>query len=168
MSLDARIALLEQKQAHLQSRNEIWHTISRYARGIDEQRQDDLEAIFTDDVVSQTHPWSQRLLEGKELVLKAFRNYRQAFQYPRRFITNEQIHVADDTTASAYAAWFVVHAHEGQSYYGWGTYDWDFRCENNLWKISKMIITVDCMTTLERGWGTEKNRVLPFPPRPRS
>jgi 3-phenylpropionate/cinnamic acid dioxygenase small subunit len=168
MALDARLTALEKQYSRLQARHDIWHTITRYARGIDEQRQDDLEEIFTDDVVSQTHPWTQRLLVGKPLVLKAFRNYQRAFQHPRRFITNEQIQVNDDSTATGYANWFVVQSREGQSYYGWGCYDWEFRHEDGLWKISKMIITVECMTTLERGWGMLEERIVSFPSRSRS
>ncbi len=160
MTIEARLAMLEHRQ-------EIWHTITRYTRGIDEQRPEELEAIFTEDVVSQTHPWSRRL-EGKALVVKAFRNYQRAFQHPRRFITNEQIEVQNESTATGYATWFVVQAREGQSYYGWGTYDWDFRREDGLWKISKMIITVECMTTLDRGWGMLEERVASFPSRPTS
>lgn len=164
MTLDARLAALEQQQARLQARHDIWHTISRYARGLDEKRDDDLEAVFTDDVVYQNYPWSRdRPLEGKELILKILRNYQRTFDYPRRFITNEQIHVLDDDTATGYAAWFVVQSRDGQSYCGWGTYDWEFRREPDLWKISKMVITLDCMTTLERGWGMIEDRIVSLP-----
>jgi hypothetical protein len=62
----------------------------------------------------------------------------------------------------------VVQSREEQSYCGWGSYAWEFRCEDGLWKISRMVITLDCMTTLERGWGMLANRVLPFPPRERA
>ena len=105
MTLEARLAALEQQQALIQAREDIWQTIARYARGIDEQRDADLAGIFTDDVVLQTEPWTQRPLVGKALALKAapppyryrwwlrplvgkalalkaFRNYRWAFQHP--------------------------------------------------------------------------------------
>jgi hypothetical protein len=103
---------------------------------------------------------------GKPLVLKAWRNYQNAFQQPRRFMTNEQLQVNDDGTATGYARWFVVHTREGRSYCGWGCYGWAFRYEGSLWKIRKIIIPVDCMTTLEGGWGMLEARVRPFPPRP--
>jgi 3-phenylpropionate/cinnamic acid dioxygenase small subunit len=167
MSLEARLAALEQRQALIQARQDIWHTIARYARGIDEQRDADLNEIFTDDVVLETQPWTQRPLQGKALALKAFRNYRWAFQHPRRFITNHQISVHDDGMATGYANWFVVQSREEQSYCGWGSYDWEFRYEAGLWKISRMLITLDCMTTLERGWGMLAERIVPFPPRSR-
>jgi 3-phenylpropionate/cinnamic acid dioxygenase small subunit len=164
MTLDMRLAALERQQARLQAQHDIWHTITRYARGIDEQRHDDLEEVFTDDVVYQNYPWAnQRPLVGKPLVLKAFRNYQHTFEHPRRFITNEQIHVHDDGTATVYANWFVVQSREGQSYCGWGYYDWEFRHEDGIWKISKMLIALDCMTTLERGWGMIEDRVMPLP-----
>lgn len=31
-----------------------------------------------------------------------------------------------------------------------------------------MLITLDCMTTLERGWGMLADRIVPFPPRERT
>ena len=80
MSLEARLAALEQQQALIQARQDIWQTIARYARSIDEQCDADLAEIFTDDVVLQTEPWTQRPLVGKALARKAFRNYRWAFQ----------------------------------------------------------------------------------------
>jgi 3-phenylpropionate/cinnamic acid dioxygenase small subunit len=164
MTLEARLAALEKQQALLQARYDIWHTITRYARGLDDQRDEDLEEVFTDDVVYLNYPWaSQRPLEGKSILLKAFRNYKQTFAHPRRFITNEQIHVNDNGTATSYANWFVVQSRDGQSYYGWGCYDWEFRHEAGVWKISKMIITLECMTTLERGWGMLEDRILSLP-----
>jgi hypothetical protein len=56
-----------------------------------------------------------------------------------------------------------VQSRDGQSYCGWGSYDLAFRRQDGLWKISKMIITLDCMTTLERGWGMLEDRILSLP-----
>jgi ketosteroid isomerase-like protein len=168
MDLEVRLATLERQQALLQARHDIAQTIARYARGFNEQRDEELAEIFTEDVVLQTQPWTQRPLVGKALALKAFRNYCRAFQHPRRFITNQQLSINTNDTASGYANWFVVQSREDQSYCGWGSYEWDFRYEDGLWKISRMFITLDCMTTLERGWGMLVDRILPFPPRERS
>jgi 3-phenylpropionate/cinnamic acid dioxygenase small subunit len=168
MNLATRLATLERQQARIQAQQDIWQTIARYARGIDEQRGDDLAEILTEDVMLQTQPWTQRPLVGKALALKALRNYRQAFQCPRHFITNHQLAINDDGTATGYANWFVVQSREEQSYCGWGSYEWDFRYEEGLWKMSRLLIILDCMTTLERGWGMLAERVLPFPPRERT
>jgi len=165
MNFATRLAALEQQQRLIQAHQDLWQTIARYARGIDEQREDDLAAILTDDVVLQTRPWTQGPLVGKALALKALRNYRRAFQGPRHFITNHQLAINDDGTASASATWLVVQSREEQSYCGWGSYEWEFRCEGGVWKISHMLVTLDCMTTLERGWGMVAERILPFPPR---
>jgi len=165
MDLETRLAALERQQSLIQARQDLWQTIARYARGIDEQREDDLAEILTDDVVLQTQPWTQGLLVGKALALKALRNYRRAFQCPRHFITNHQLTINDDGTATGYATWLVVQSREEQSYCGWGSYEWEFHCESGLWKISRMLVTLDCMTTLERGGGMAAERLLPFPPR---
>src|SRR5215471_10711370 len=166
MQLEQRLATVERQQSLLQDHNDIWQTIARYARGIDEQRHDDLAEILTDDVVLQTQPWTQRPLVGKAIALKAFRNYYRAFHCPRHFITNHHVAIGDGT-ATGYANWFVVQAREAQSYCGWGSYEWEFRCEDGQWKISRMLIALDCMTTLERGWGMLVDRIVPFPPRER-
>ena len=168
MTLETRLAALEQQQAYIQARQDLWQTIACYARGIDEQREEELTAILTDDVVLQTQPWTQNPLIGKALALKALRNYRRAFQSPRHFITNHQFAITDEGTATGYANWLVVQSREEQSYCGWGSYEWEFRREGGLWKINHMLVTLDCMTTLERGWGMVAERILPFPPRPRT
>ena len=167
MVLERRLAALERQQALIQAQQDIWHTMARYARSIDEQRDWELAELLTDDVVLQTQPWTQGPLVGKALALKAFGNYRRAFQHPRHFITNHQLSLGDDGTATGYANWFVVQAREEQSYCGWGSYEWEFRQAAGLWKISRMLIALDCMTTLERGWGMLADRVVPFPPRER-
>ena len=73
MDSEGRLATLERQQALFQARHDLWQTITRYARGIDEQRDKELAEIFTDDVVLQTQPWTQRPLVGKVLARKAFR-----------------------------------------------------------------------------------------------
>ena len=165
-ALEQQYALLQKQHALLQARNDIWHVMTCYARGLDDQRQEDLDAIFTDDVEFVAFPWIQHAVVGKDAALEAFRNYQRTFHHPRRFITNEQIQVNDDGTATGYATAFVVQAHDGQSYCGWGYYEWEFRYVDGMWKIRKMATGIDCMTTLERGWGMTEERVLPLPPRP--
>ena len=165
MDFETRLAALELQQTLIQARQDLGQTIARYASNLDEQCDDDLAELFTDDVVLQSQPWTQRPLVGKLLALKALRNYRRAFQCPRHFITYQQFAINDAGTASGYAAWLVVQTREEQSYCGWGSYEWDFRYEDGQWKISRMLIVLDCMTTLERGWGMLAERILPFPSR---
>ena len=65
MHFATRLATLERQQARIQARHDIWHTIARYAHGIDEQRDDDPAQILMDDVVLQTQPWTQRPWWGR-------------------------------------------------------------------------------------------------------
>ena len=70
MDFETRLAALERQQTLLQARQDLWQTIARYARSIDEQCDDDLAELLTDDVVLQTQPWTQRPLVGKALASK--------------------------------------------------------------------------------------------------
>ncbi len=164
MSLEEQVAALQHQVEELQAREAIRHTMAQYARCIDEDRFDELQELFTEDTTVQNFPWNQRPAEGKARVMKSFRNYRQTFDHPRRYITNEQIRVHGDT-ASADACWSVTQGYQGQSWYGAGTYEWGFRKEGGQWKISSFIIRIETMTTLEQGWGAPDGPISPLPRR---
>src|SRR5262249_53501371 len=108
MHLDTRLATLERQQALLQARHDIWEVIARCTRARDEQRQEEVAALVQDDVALQPHPWIHPPLVGKALPPRAFRTYRRTFQPPRHFITNHQLTIHADGTATGYANWFVV------------------------------------------------------------
>jgi hypothetical protein len=54
MNLATRLATLRRQQALIQARQDIWQTIARYARGIDEQRSDDRAERLTLAMISST------------------------------------------------------------------------------------------------------------------
>ncbi len=163
MTVEDRLAELEAAQAELAAKDAVWRLATRYARAIDENDETDLNAIFTEDATLETHPWVGKVQEGRDRVVRAFKNYIENFDYPRRFITNEQFDVINDDKATGWANWFVVQAKGGESYYGWGFYEWDFRREDGEWRISRMLINIECMTTLEEGWGNLEGRVAAYP-----
>lgn len=164
MTLEERLERLEAEQRVIKAKQDIWHLMTRYARAVDENDTAELNDIFTDDVTSQSVPWSKHLQVGKARVVRSFEVYIATFEKPKRFLTNEQIEVVDATNARGWANWFAVQSHGGNSYYGWGFYEWDFRrCEDGVWRIARMIINLECMTTLERGWGDPENRVMAYP-----
>src|SRR2546422_11429626 len=122
MILSTRLATLEQQQPLIQARQDLWQTIARYARGIDEQREDDLAELLTDDVVLQTEPWTQRPLVGKTLALKALRNYGRAFQGPRH--SSRTISLLSTTMAPPPATppgWWCSHGRSNRTVAGVAT-----------------------------------------------
>ncbi|MFT6583479.1 MAG: nuclear transport factor 2 family protein [Alphaproteobacteria bacterium] len=164
MDFAQRLDRLESVQRQIIDREEIRRLISRYSRAIDEDIKSEQSAIFSEDVVSETRPWSAgREMRGKDAVLKSFQNYIATFANRRRFITNEQIDVTDENSATGWANWLVLHAHGDDSYCGWGVYDWGFARNDGVWEISRMIITVECMTTLKDGWSDAKNLIADYP-----
>jgi len=122
-------------------------------------------AIFAEDVAFETKPWSGGEQSGRDYVIKAFKSYQRRFGNRKRFIVNELINITGPHSATAWSNWLVLHANEGDSYAGWGSYDWECRRVAGEWLFSKMIITVDCMTTLEKGWGDAASLVAQFPER---
>lgn len=162
MNLEERVAALQKQVEELQSREAIRHIVGQYARCIDEDRVEELKDLFTEDAILQNLPWNDRPIQGWPTILKAFRNYRRTFDHPRRYIANEQIQVHGDT-ASATSYWSVTQAYRGQSWYGSGTYEWGFRREGGQWKISRFIIKIEIMTTLDKGWGAKEGPLSPLP-----
>ncbi|MBA7687790.1 hypothetical protein ES703_96263 [subsurface metagenome] len=164
MDLQERVATLEQRVSNLEAIEGIRNTISRYGRAVDYAQFDDLASILTDDVILQPGPWWEDQ-KGKEKVLSIFRDYRTTYQFPHRHAVNDLTHI-DGKKGICSAYFLVMHSYHGNSYIGWGRYDWVFRLEEGIWKIAKMVINIETMTSLEKGWGMEQDRVIPFPPPP--
>lgn len=160
MSVETRLAELERRVTALEAVEGVRWTLSLYARGLDEHRRDLLEEIFADDCRLKTVPWGVDT-RGKDRILLGFERYWARFRNPRRYYANEAITV-DGRTASAFMYWFVTQEDGDQSVIGWGTYDWRFRLEGTLWKVTELVIHVLAMTTLARGWAGPDRVMMPF------
>ena len=161
--IEARLAQLERRVATLEAAEGVRHTLSDYARALDERRPELLDRIFSDDCHLVTAPWGADT-RGKPRMLRAFERYWARFANPRRYYANEAIAV-DGETASAFTYWFVTQDDGDRSAIGWGTYDWTFRHEDGIWKITELVIRVLTMTTLDRGWAIPDRIMSPFPSR---
>jgi hypothetical protein len=160
-SVEARLARLEGRVAALEGVEGVRHTLSDYARALDERRPELLERIFSDDCHLVTTPWGADT-RGKAKLLRAFERYWARFGNPRRYYANEAITV-EGGTARAFTYWFVTQDDGDRSAIGWGTYDWTFRHEDGIWKITDLVISVLTMTTLDRGWAIPDRIMSPFP-----
>jgi hypothetical protein len=161
--VDARLAALERRVATLEATEGIRHTLSDYARALDERRPELLDRIFTDDCHVVTEPWGGDT-RSKAKMVRMFERYWQRFANPRRYYANEAI-TADGDAATAFTYWFVTQDDGDRSVIGWGTYDWTFRHEAGRWRISELVIKVLTMTTLDRGWAVADRVLSAFPPR---
>jgi ketosteroid isomerase-like protein len=167
MSKAIDIEQLAEQVEVLSARASIWELMSRYARALDEEDDSELNAIYTEDATCETVPWSQGVVRsGKESTVRVFKGYQKRFINRKRFITNEVIDITGRDTATGWSNWLVLHSNSGDSFVGWGSYDWGFRRVDGNWLISAMVIKVDCMTTLERGWGDAEKLLAGFPDKP--
>jgi SnoaL-like protein len=159
-TIEARLTELEQRVRALEGAEGVRRTLSLYARYLDENRPELLEAVFTADAHLRTIPWGADV-QGRERVGRAFTRYVGRFQNPRRYCANESITV-DGETAKAFSYWLVTQEDQGRSVIGWGTYDWAFRLEGGTWKAIDLVITILAMTSLDRGWAVPDKIMMPF------
>ncbi|NKC11272.1 MAG: hypothetical protein GKR94_03405 [Gammaproteobacteria bacterium] len=167
MSAYARMERLAEQLRTLTDKNACWRLMTRYARAVDEELDEELAAIYTEDATCQTVPWSQgKVISGRDNIVRLFKGYQARFVNRKRFITNEQIDLTGADTALGWSNWLVLHANGGHSYVGWGSYDWGFTRVDGTWLISNMVVKIDTMTTLQNGWGDAEKLLVRFPPKP--
>ena len=151
-TVEQRLDRLEREVAVLTATEAIRRTLSRYAVGVDEKRPEILADIFADDAVLTVPAWDVDL-DGKDAILNFFAKYWSRFDNPRRYTANEDFTVdIDGGTATAFMYWHVTQESAGDSYLGWGTYDWVFRRAGGDWLIAGEVVHIHAMTTLARGW----------------
>lgn len=149
-SVEQRLDQLERDVAILRAQDGIRRTLSRYAVGVDDKKPEILAEIFADDAVLKVPAWDVDLA-GKQAVLAFFEEYWSRFDTPRRYYANEDF-VVDGDTATAFMYWHVTQESGGESYLGWGTYDWGFRRAGDTWLITHETVHIRAMTTLAKGW----------------
>ena len=158
-TIEQRLNKLEREVAELRAQDSIRQTLSLYAVGVDEKRPEILADIFADDAVLKIPEWDVELT-GKDAILNFFAEYWSRFDTPRRYYANEKFAingVADGDTATAFMYFHVTQARNGESYMGWGTYDWGFRRAGERWMITFETANIRAMTTLAQGWAGPDN-----------
>lgn len=153
-TVEQRLDHLEREVAALRARDGIRKTLSQYAVGVDDKKPELLARIFADDAVLQVPAWDVDLA-GKDAILNFFNEYWARFDNPRRYYANEDFTIdgtGEGGTATAFMYWHVTQDSDGESYLGWGTYDWGFRRAGDRWLITREVVHIRAMTTLAKGW----------------
>ena len=153
-TVEQRLDQLEQEVAVLRAQDGIRRTLSQYAVGVDDQKPELLMRIFADDAVLKVPAWDVALA-GKDAIVDFFNVYWGRFDNPRRYYANEVFAIdgtGEGDTAAAFMYWHVTQARDGESYLGWGTYDWGFRRAGDSWLITREVVDIRAMTTLAKGW----------------
>lgn len=155
-TIEQRLEKLEGEIAALRAQDGMRKVLSLYAVGVDDKRPEILAGIFADDAVLKVPAWDVECT-GRDEILGFFARYWSRFDTPRRYYANEDFTLhetgeAEGDTASAFMYWHVTQAREGESYLGWGTYDWDFRRTGDRWLITREVVHIRAMTTLAKGW----------------
>lgn len=149
-TVEQRLDRLEKQVDALRAERGIRRTLSQYAIAVDDKKPEILASIFADDAALKVPAWDVDLA-GKDAVLNFFTEYWSRFDTPRRYYANEDFEI-DGDTATAFMYWHVTQQSDGDSYLGWGTYDWGFRRMGDNWLIASETVHIRAMTTLAKGW----------------
>lgn len=163
MDLQQQIAALEKRVRDLEAREAIKDLIARYAWTIDAEDWAGFGAIFAEDAVLDHSRWRATQYKGREAIVTFGKQHRDRMKFTNRMANlNQRIDIKGDT-ASAQAYFLYMYTRDGDSWIGWGNYKWEFRNANGTWLISRMTLLPNTITTLEKGWGMETDR-LPVAP----
>lgn len=162
MSTQDQVAALEKRVRDLEAIDGVRDTIARYSWAVDTEDWPGILDAFAEDAVID-NKWRKKEYIGNQAILTFFQQHRARFRFTNRMSNlNERIKVTGDTAkADSYA--LVMYTINGESRIGWGVYGWQFRREKTMWRITRLIIDLSLMTTLQRGWGMETGRVLEPP-----
>ena len=150
MSLERRLARLEQEVAELRATEALRRLLSQYAVAVDDRQPGLLRQVFTGDAHVAVPAWAVDV-RGIDAVLAFYDDYWARFANPRRYFANADYRVTD-TTATCFMYWHVTQERNDRAVLGWGTYDWRFRRDGSAWRIHGVTIDIRAMTTLDAGW----------------
>lgn len=163
MEIQEQLAALEKRIRELEAIEGIRDTIARYSWAVDNEDWAGIDAIYTDDAVIE-NKWRNTEFTGKKDIIKFWQQSRAKMKDSSRMSNlNERI-TLEGETGKAESYILAMYAYRGESRLALGVYRWQLRYENNMWRIFRMVIAPSLMTTLERGWGMETDRLVEPPP----
>lgn len=153
-TVEERLQALEAEVAALKGKDAVRHILARYAVGVDGKQPEVLQALFDEEAVLSIPNWNIEV-RGRHAVMAFFDDYWARFDSPRRYYANEDITVRG-THAEASMYWHVTQSRGDESVFGWGSYEWGFKYVDERWLITKEVVHILAMTTLENGWAGER------------
>lgn len=153
-SVEERLTALEGDVADLTGREAVRRVLSRYAVGVDSKRPGILRELFDEEAVLSIPNWNIEV-RGRDAIMAFFEDYWSRFDNPRRYYANDDI-VVQGIYAEAFMYWHVTQERDGESVVGWGSYEWGFKSVEDRWLITKEVVHILAMTTLDAGWAGGK------------
>lgn len=148
---------LERRIARLEAAEEIRHLKARYAHACDTGYDPDrIVELFTEDA---TWDGGERLgsYRGRAAIWSFFDRVRHQFVWALHYMVAPVIEVAEDIE-SATGSWYLwqpctlKNGDSVEAVWFSGIYRDRYRCEQGLWKISHLQLTVSTITPYDEGW----------------
>lgn len=146
--LSTRIAKLEAAEA-------IRSLKARYAKACDiGYSPEAMRPLFTEDAVwSDVNERFTGTHEGRDAICDFFAGASERISWAGHYMIGPDINVADDLE-NATGTWYLWQpcTVDGEAAWIVGTYADQYRLEDGDWKIARLELTVETVTSFEQGW----------------
>jgi len=154
---DAVAVDLETRVAKLEAAEEIRSLKARYAKACDEGYQPAaMEPLFTKDAVWTDVTGRFGTHEGLEAICEFFGGVSDSISWAGHYMIGPNITVADDLE-NATGSWYLWQpcTIDGDAVWIAGTYADQYRKDEGAWKMSRLELTVEKLTSFEEGWAKQ-------------
>lgn len=141
---------LEQRIARLEDRAAISELRARFCVYTDEQRWDDLVALFTADGVLDV----RGEVKGREAIRDAVGHLPELWESWWHTVDTEITEI-DDDSATGIAYFDAPFVAEGESFNAIGRYDDSFARDDGEWRFSRRVLSFAVSAPLSAGWNGE-------------
>lgn len=146
--LSSRLSKLEAAEA-------IRSLKARYAKACDiGYAPEAMAPLFTEDAVwSDVKGRFTGTHEGRDAICAFFATASEQISWAGHYMIGPDIKVEDDLV-NATGTWYLWQpcTIEGEAAWIVGTYADDYRCEDGEWKIARLELTLETVTSFEKGW----------------
>jgi hypothetical protein len=141
--------------AKLEAAEEIRRLKVRYAKACDnDYAPEGIRPLFTEDGIwSDTRGRFTGTHVGLDAICEFFANAAEKISWAGHYMIGPDIEV-DDDLVNATGTWYLWQpcTIDGEPAWISGTYDDVYRCEDGVWKMAKLELTLDFVSPYEAGW----------------
>jgi hypothetical protein len=149
---------LERRIAKLEAAEEIRHLKVRYAQACDRgYHPEDMVPLYTEDAYWTDVSGHFGTYDGLEAICGFFSGVSSSMTWAKHYMISPVIEVADDVR-TATGHWYLWQSCtlDGQATWIVGTYNDQYRNEDGVWKFSRMEVSFDTITPIDKGWELER------------
>jgi hypothetical protein len=149
---------LEKRVARLEAAEEIRALKARYAKVCDVgYPPDGMVPLFTEDAVWTDTTGRFGTHDGRDAICEFFAGVSGQIAWAAHYMIGPNIQVNDDLE-TATGTWYLFQpcTIDGQATWLAGSYVDEYRKEDGDWKMSRLELTLETVTSFDQGWAKEQ------------